>query len=218
MRRSKSASSCSAGLAIVVALAAHASAAVVWDEATNGDLSNAQAAPTALTLALGTSSVKGTLQGGPDTQDWLAVTVPAGDRLSALVLAVYSSIDQQGFMGVQSGSSFPGDVNTPASYLGYAHFGKGATNGSLPRANLVGTDLLPLMGDNVNVSAGSAGFTPPLPGGTYTFLFQQLGGSLTTYQFDYTLVAVPEPSSSILLGLGVAALASVAGRRTSRRR
>ncbi|HEY1923350.1 MAG TPA: PEP-CTERM sorting domain-containing protein, partial [Tepidisphaeraceae bacterium] len=157
------------------------------------------------------NSVIGTV-GATDKQDWIALTIPAGFQLSSDVLESYSSTDAQGFSGVQAGSSFVGSVNNPASYLGYTHFGTGAANGSLPATNLVGVDLLPLMGDNVNISAGSTGFTPPLPSGTYTFLIQQLGAT-TSYQFDYGVTSVPEPTTIGLIAGG----ALLALRRRSRR-
>jgi hypothetical protein len=159
---------------------------VIYDESVSGDLSNNQAAPKALTLALGTNSIKGTV-GGSDTQDWITLHVPAGMSLGSLVLATYQSSDSQGFMGVQKGTSFVGDSQSASPYLGYAHFGTSATNGSLPATNLVGTNLLPIMG-NTSLAFGSQGFAPPLASGDYTFLIQQLGAS-TIYQFDFDTVA-----------------------------
>ena len=120
--------------------------------------------------------------GGTDSQDWITLTVPAGLQLSSLTLASYVSADVQGFTGVQAGTAFVGSVNDPAAYLGYAHFGTAADNGSLPTANLVGVDILPIMG-NPSAAPGSQGFTPPLGSGSYVFLIQQLG--CHSYEFDY---------------------------------
>jgi hypothetical protein len=188
---------------------------VLWNESTNGDLSNNQAAPTPFTLAAGVSSIIGSVTGGSDTQDWVTLTVPSGLRLSSLVLASYQSTDAQGFTGVQAGTAFVGSVNNPASYLGYAHFGTGATNGSLPATNLVGADLLPIMGDTM-IATGAQGFTPPLGEGSYTFLIQQLGAN-TAYRFDYTVTPVPEPSS-VLVVAALAGAACLARSRASRGR
>jgi uncharacterized repeat protein (TIGR01451 family) len=168
---------------------------VLWDESVNGNLSNSQSTPTPLTAALGTNSVIGTVGGADGTQDWLTLHVPAGMRVDSLVLAAYSSTDAQGFTGVQSGTSFVGSPFTAGSYLGYAHFGTGATNGTLPPTNLVGADLLPIMGSS-STAPGAQGFTPPLAAGDYTFLIQQLG-AITTYQFDYDTSAVPAPDLTI---------------------
>jgi len=128
---------------------------------------------------------------------------PGGAPTECGGIKAYSSTDAQGFTGVQSGTNFVGSVNSAASYLGYAHFGTGAQNGSLPATNLVGVDILPIMGDT-NLAAGSQGFVPPLLNGTYTFLIQQTGPAQTGYEFDYVVTAVPEPSALLLVGLGVA--------------
>lgn len=161
---------------------------ILYDESMSGDLSNDPLAPTPVTTAVGTNSVLGTVGGGGN-QDWITFRIPAGTRLDSLVLARYTSTDGQGFLGVQDGPTFEGSTTVPGSYLGYAHFGTSATNGNLPPANLVGADLLPLMGDT-GIAFGSQGFTPPLPAGDYTFLIQQLGAS-TTYQFDFNTSVAP---------------------------
>jgi hypothetical protein len=200
-----------AGLAIVLS-AARTEASTLWDESINGDLSNNQSAPNAFTLSLGTNAVIGTL-GGTDHQDWIALTVPSGLQLGAVVLAAYASTDQQGFTGVQIGTNFVGSTLSAGSYLGYAHFGTGAANGSLAPTNLVGVDILPIMG-NTNLAAGSQGFTPPLGSGTFTFLIQQTGTSATSYEFDY--VVVPEPATLGLVALGCSVIAILLHRRRMR--
>lgn len=188
-------------LCVIVLCASWTRATVIWNESTNGDLSNNQAAPTALTLSNGINSVIGTTSAGD--QDWLALTIPAGFQLSSDVLESYTSTDSQGFTGVQAGSSFVGNPETtPSAYLGYAHFGTAASNGALGTTDLVGVNLLPIMGNTADAS-GSQGFTPPLAAGTYTFLIQQTGAT-TAYQFDYGVTAVPEPSSLSLVGLTAA--------------
>ncbi len=176
-------------------------ASTVWNESTNGDLSNSQSTPTSLSLTSGLNSVFGSVGPG-DQQDWISLTVPSGFGLTSVVLAGYVSADGQGFTGFQVGSSFVGSPFSAASYAGYAHFGTAAGNGSLPPANLVGTDLLPLMANNApgGTSPGASGFTQPLGPGTYTFLIQQLGG-LTSYQFDYGVTVAPEPSTLLLAAL-----------------
>ncbi|HLX70562.1 MAG TPA: CRISPR-associated protein Cas5 [Verrucomicrobiae bacterium] len=186
----------------VVLAATQLHASIIWDESVNGDLSNDGSSPTALLLSGGVNAVLGTA-GGTDKQDWVSVTVPTGFELSTLVLAAYSSTDVQGFIGVGMGPNFTNSVNSPSSYLGYSHFGTGAANGALAPTNLVGADILSIMGNNVVDSPGSQGFTPPLSQGTYTFLIQQLGAS-TTYEFDFGVTAVPEPSPSALAGLAAA--------------
>lgn len=188
---------------------ARAEGATLWDESANGDLSNNQSVPNAFTLAIGSNAVIGSL-GGTDHQDWIALTVPTGMQLSAVVLGAYSSTDLQGFTGVQAGTNFVGNPGTAAPYLGYAHFGTGAANGALPATNLVGVDILPIMG-NTTLAIGSQGFTPPLGSGTYTFLIQQTGSAATSYEFDYNVI--PEPASLALVSLGCGAILLLRRRR-----
>ena len=172
---------------------------IAWDESTNGDGSNNQAVPSAVSLVEGANSVIGFVVGSNDSQDWYTLHVPFGFQLSAVTLASYTSTDDQGFTGVQSGTSFVGSPFLASSYLGYAHYGTAAVNGSLPPANLLGSDILPIMG-NTTTAPGSQGFTPPLPSGDYTFLIQQLGAA-TGYQFDYVLTAVPEVNASTIVAV-----------------
>jgi hypothetical protein len=182
-----------------------ARATVIWNEAINGNLSASGSSPTPFTLAAGTNSIIGTVTGGTKPDDWVEFTIPAGLQLSQDILESYVSTDQQGFTGVIAGSSYSGSINVASAYLGYSHFGTGATNGSLPATNLVGVDLLALMGNNVTISPGSQGFTPPLSSGNYVFLIQQLGAQ-TNFQFDYVVTPVPEPSALQAIGLGVTML------------
>jgi hypothetical protein len=200
------------GIALVALLTvAPSQAAVIWDESTNGDLSNVQGTPTKLALALGTNSIKGSVAGTSDVRDWVTLTVPAGRQLKQIILAAYTSTDAQGFTGFDAAATFAGDTFDPASYTGYAHYGTGATNPTIP-TNLIGVDILPIMADPT-AAAGSKGFTTPLGPGDYAFLIQQLGAS-TAYQFDY--VVVPEPSAMMLLGLGCAALVTLVRARRRR--
>ena len=177
---------------------AQTKAVVLWNESVNGDLSNVPASPNTFTLSSGVNAVIGSVGTG-DTQDWLTLTVPIGFQLSSVVLASYQSTDVQGFTGFASGSTFAGSSTTAGSYLGYAHFGTAAGNGSLPIANLIGADILPIMA-NPLADPGSIGFTDPLHAGTYSFLIQQLGAT-TSYEFDYNVTATPEPGVLALMGL-----------------
>lgn len=194
--------------------AASLHAATLWDESVNGDLTNNQAAPNPFTLSLGTNAVIGSLRtsSAGDNQDWIALTVPVGLQLSAVVLKSYSSADAQGFTGVQAGTNFVGNPGLASPYLGYAHFGTGAVNGALSATNLVGVNILPIMGDTT-LAAGSQGFTPPLGSGAYTFLIQQTGPTATSYEFDYVTTAVPEPSTLLLMSFGTVLLLAAAKYR-----
>lgn len=180
-------------------------ATVIWNSSINGPLSTSGSTPTPFTLSAGTNSIISTVGvGSGSNQNWVEVSIPQGLQLSQLVLASYQSTDAQGFTGVQAGSTFVGSTNSASSYLGYAHFGTGATNGTLPATNLVGTDILPIMGNTAD-APGSAGFTPPLASGNYVFLIQQLGAS-TNYQFDFNVTSTPEPTGLLLFGTAAAGL------------
>jgi len=172
-----------------------ARADTVWYEVINGDLSNDPLHPTALILHEGTNSVIGAVNAANDPQDWMAVTIPAGYELSALILADYDSLDLVAFVGVAAGPAFTGDTLDTASYLGYSHYG----------ADLLGADLLPLMG----AASGAQGFTPPLASGVYTFLSQQLGED-SLYRFDFEVTAVPGPG---VMALGLLAAGAARSRR-----
>jgi PEP-CTERM motif len=201
-------------VAVCALLAAAPAKAIIFDEAVSGDLSNNQAAPTALTLTAGSNSVIGVVNGfdNGDGQDWVSFTIPTGFVMTSYVNSKYVSDDPQGFTGFQSNSSFSGDPFVAPSYAGYAHFGTKATNPDLtPPVSTVGVDLLPLMADP-SFAPGTTGFTPPLAAGTYTFLIQQGDPVTTGYQFDMTVRSVPEPGSSLCL-LGMGGLAILALRR-----
>ncbi len=202
-------------MAVCALLAAAPAKATIYDEAVSGDLSNNQAAPTALTLTPGSNSVIGTVNGfppGTDAQDWVSFTIPTGFVMTSYVNSKYDSADDQGFTGFQSGSFFSGDPFVAGSYAGYAHFGTDVDN-PLPPSSTVGVNLLPLMA-NPSFSVGATCFTPQLHAGTYTFLIQQGDPTTTSYQFDMNVrsVSVPEPGSSFCL-LGMGGLAILALRR-----
>jgi hypothetical protein len=188
---------------------------IIHNESTNGDLSNSQGAPTPFVLVPGDNRVIGSVNGfAGDSTDWLSVTVPAGTLLTSYVNAAYASTDSQGFTGFANGLAFEGNPGVPAAYRGYAHFGTFASNGSLPVANTVGTDMFDIMTNPNAYFPGQEpqGFTQPLGAGSYTFLIQQLG-SATGYEFNFQVAVVPEPSS-----LALAGVAGLIGFAQARRR
>ena len=78
--------------------------------------------------------------GNPSDIDYLTINVPTGDELSQIILESFTSTDQKGFIGIQSGTTFtqPPTGTDVTQLLGYTHFGPGAGN--------VGADILPSMG------------------------------------------------------------------------
>src|SRR5688572_29520403 len=96
-------------LCVVLAFASLASAATLYSETVNGDLSGNRFSPTTRTLTLGDNDVFVTTQGGD--QDYLTVNVPSGQALSRLLLKSYQvgGFDQTSFIGFAAGSTFPED-------------------------------------------------------------------------------------------------------------
>jgi hypothetical protein len=179
---------------------------VLWNETNQGDLSNNQAAPNQFTVGPGVHSVIGSVTNnvGLDPRDFLTLTIPTDRALTSMTLVTYVSADALGFAGVQAGTSFVGSLTDPANYLGYSHFGPGNST--------VGVDILPLMGQG----AGSQGFTPPLPAGSYTFVLQQTGTALTEYRFDFGVASVPEPAALALIPTAAGAYLLWRRRRAQR--
>jgi hypothetical protein len=188
---------------LVCLIAPTARAVVVWNEGIDGDLSNSGAAPTALALSFGSNTLTATSIGGTGIdREYVAFSMPSGSQLSQVVLTAYASADALAFIGVQSGSTFtePPTGTNPGNLLGYSHFGPGALG--------TGVDYLAAIGTGF----GSQGFTPPLPGGNYTFWIQQTSSSSSaTYTWDF--VVAPEPGAIALLCAGALALPLVRRRR-----
>jgi hypothetical protein len=181
-----------AAAVLLAACGAHGD--VIWNENSNGDLSDNRLVPSVLGVAPGSNQLIGLMAGeiGPSVidLDYFTITVPAGQVLSQLVLESYFSLDDFAFLAIQPGPIFPNDPSTvePGDLMGWTHM----------RAAQVGTDILPEM-----ASLGY-GFTIPLAAGTYTFWGQQLGDP-TDYVLDF--VIVPGPTTSALLAMGVGAFA-----------
>jgi hypothetical protein len=188
---------------LVLALALLALPAVAsgfsYSEGVSGDLSGNPAAPTALLAALGSNTLSAT--SGSGDAEYVVVTIPATYQLSSIVLTAFSP-NEVAFAAVQQGSTYTA-VTLPDDLDGWTHYG---TRAPAPADAMVGFDLL----DNMGAGAGAIGFVPPLGSGDWTFLFQQTGGTLVSYTFDF--VVIPEPSTLMLVLAGLAAIASARPR------
>jgi hypothetical protein len=200
------------GVLIAISAVRLASAAN-YDESTDGDLSGDRQNPTLLAISAGANSLTantGIIEGDEIAydQEYFRIDLPAGHQLSAIRMAEYESDDGTAFIGVQNGTIFtfdPPDARANiGSLLGYSHFGP--NEGHNP-----GDDILPAMG----AAQGAIGFTPPLPGPSYTFWIQQTG-TPTDYRLDFIVTAIPEPGSTLLVVAAVG-FAALLRRRSSPR-
>jgi hypothetical protein len=196
-----------AAAALVATLAAGPALAAGWNEAVNGDLSNDGLVPSAVTLAVGLSTVSGStgraVASGPVDRDYFSIVVPAGHVLDSMILLDGVSVIGGGsFLGLAAGPqvTVPPTASTAAGLLGWTVYSDGN----------VGSDMLAAM----SVAAlGSSGFDVPLPAGTYSFWVQETGVGVAAYSFAFNISAVPEVSPALGLLGGLALLAAIRRRR-----
>jgi len=185
-----------------------AGAAILYAEGVSGDLSNNRLLPTQLVLSTGVNSILATSAGSD--REYFTLVLPINLLLTQLILASYDSFDDTSFIGVQAGTTFtvaPTTLNA-AGLLGWTHFGPNTVATE-------GTDIL----DNIGAGGfGATNFAPPLPSGSYTFWVQQASSSLTSYQLDFVVTSVPEPSTWALLAVGLLAAGALRNKpRTAAR-
>lgn len=192
-------------LLVQAGLAASAVATTIHDEALDGELSGTAGSPTVLATALGSNVVIGQVGGAsccnpsdPTGRDVFTITIAPGQILSQVVLQLYGEPAQNSYLAVEAGPVIT-SFESAAALLG------SALVGSLPGATQ-GDDLLDDLGAALidGFPVGGAGFAPPLGPGQYTFWFQERDPDLVPYALDF--VIVPEPSTALLVGLGLGAL------------
>ena len=181
-----------------------ASAATLqFDESVSGDLGG-PAAPTSVTLGVGTNTVVGVTggPGGATDRDAFTFTIGTGQSLVSIFLDTYNTVgstaSNTGFYAIDEGSTtiVPNSSNSGQLLTGRT-FNFQTFN---PPAGQV--DLL----ETTNLTAGPGISGGELGPGTYTFLIQNTS---TLSDFGLSLNVVPEPSSVLLLALGALGL----GRR-----
>lgn len=159
----------------LTALAVPALAGVIWDEGTDGDLSNDAAAPTSIVFATGSSTIKGTVAGTPLDRDYITFTIDPGKTLTHLWLHTWDP-DDLGFTSFNSGAtSFIPSGSTNANFLCGLHLD----------GQDVGTDLM--VSFQTRSVTTNALPQPSLGPGTYCWLVQQLGPFIETYEVEFVV-------------------------------
>ncbi len=165
----------------------NASAATLFTESPTENLSPSATMPTSLgTLALGDNDVIGQIGGG--VRDHFTFNVADGQQLDAITLV--SGTGANHFFGLDD----------------QATFGEDLVISTLFSANEsdFNVDFLDTFAAGGNFG-GSGVTNSSLSSGDYTILVNETGGADNAfdYQLRLTTVAVPEPSSSLLLSLGM---------------
>lgn len=185
----------------LLAGAAGAHAAVAYNEAVTGDLSNTGLTPTAITFSVGTNDVLGSTGFITEDSTWLdygRFVVPTGSTLTRIEV-LPGTVGAEGgliFFGLQAG---PQVTVNPVTYAGQ----QALLGGSHFEAGDVGTTLL--------------GTKLPLAAGTYSFWIQDYDFDVAPYALRFTVTAaVPEPQTWLMSLAGLAALALTARQRRAR--
>lgn len=177
---------CCAAMLLGVAAMSVAHAAVVYDESTDGDLSDDRGAPTQIVLNAGANDLIGTsgFDGTTSFRDYATFVVPVGATLTSIkAIEGMEPAVAVSFIGIQAGPAITVDPNlpNPALLLGWQHVGS------------VGA------GQTLDILTG----VTPLGPGTYSLWIQDFDFGDSAYAFRFELSApVPEPSTWMTLALG----------------
>jgi PEP-CTERM motif len=193
---------------------------IAWDEAVNGEFSHDGLAPTQVKFISGGNDILGTYgkpnaATDPVNPDYFTFTVPAGSALTGIiVLPGTTAAGPLGisFIGIEQGNQVTLGPSPPdaTGLLGWHH-----TDPAMD----IGTDILGKIG-NPMPPMGETGFMPPLGPGDYAVWLQETGvcgPSLCNYGFDFTLAAIPEPASLVLLGSALLGLGLICRRKPAAR-
>lgn len=183
----------SATLLLSICLAG-ASADVVFDEATDGDLSGNYSAPTVVAVSAGNNTVVFTTDKKGDDRDIFTFTVPEGSELTGVVLDLFDTNTEDefnyGFIGFSSGDQLQTDplAPNPTGLLGYGLVNFGDS----------GSDIYEVMGQG----GGAQGYDGPLPAGSYSFWAQETSPSSDDWRVTLVITPTSDPCPGDLNGDG----------------
>lgn len=182
-----------------IALSAPLSGAT-YVESIDGELSNDFVDPTPLVMDLGSNLLTGGLAGGESDIDLFRFSVPLGHHLTAIRILGFTGGGGGSFLGLQSGVELSSSPVPSASFpdpIGYAIIS--AADAAVDR------DVLPTI-----TSGPPFNGVATLPTGNYVGWLNETGIA-STYQIEFVIAAVPEPSVAFGVALGVGGL--LLGRR-----
>jgi len=160
---------------LLAVMAVPASAAVVWNEGLNGDLSSSESAPTSISFGVGSNQILGSVSGNPLDRDYITFTIGPGQTLAHVNLIAFGP-DNIAFTAFNSGStSFIPSGATNGLFLSGIHI----------TAADAGFDLMPFF-DTRNVTTNSLP-SPSLGPGTYCWMIQQTSPILQSYTVEFVI-------------------------------
>lgn len=174
--------------------------AASYSEAIDGELSNDFVAPTFIQMDLGSNILTGGLAGGESDVDLFRFSVPIGQQLAAIRILGFTGGGGGSFFGIQSGVELSSSPVPSASFpdpIGYAIIS--ASDAAVAR------NVLPTIASGPPFDGVAA-----LPAGNYVGWLNETGLA-SNYQIEFVITAVPEPTVSAVLALGL--LGSLARRR-----
>lgn len=174
--------------------------AATYVEAVDGELSNDFIDPTPVAMDLGSNLLTGGLAGGESDSDLFRFSVPVGHHLTAIRILGFSGGGGGSFLGLQSGVELSASPVPSASFpdpIGYAIIS--AADAAVDR------DVLPTI-----TSGPPFNGVATLPAGNYVGWLNETGLA-SSYEIEFVIAAVPEPSVPAGLAIGLCGL--LLGRR-----
>jgi hypothetical protein len=174
--------------AFLLATLLPASSATLWNENSQGDLSDDYLNPTTFNLQPGSNFLAVFTSGGD--RDLFTVVVPAGFQIEFLNLPSYNQAipGNETFLGFQNGSTL---LKDPADFtFAVAHEISWLTYGQAA----VIRNLLDSVSTSINASS------PPLDEGSYAFWINEIEPlpAFSALEFMVTPAPIPEPGSLLL--------------------